>query len=534
MRVNSFRFWLALTFAARVLDGQTVINGSRSILGVWDASGAAAVKPFKSGAALPATCAQGEFFFRTGAEAHRRLYACVAANTWEREAYNQGTLAQLPAACDAGQIFFATDASPGINLYFCTTAGNPGVWTAMSAGVTGVFGRTGAVTAASGDYNFGQISGTLAASQIADGTTGTGAFARAASAALTSAALTAPTFSGPVGSDLNLGANAGLYEVANEGSTGTSVNKLAKLTGAPSTAVTSSVSDVTGIAGVCVAGCGTTGNAQLARSGRASCLFDGATTAGNYVQASVTAAGNCHDAGASFPAGGQVLGRVLSTNAAAGVFAMTVFPPGLPPSGGALDASSIVSGRLAAARNTLVPATGAGHFFPTGFPVLTAGSLAIDGPNQTRAWQFVLPFAMTVNKLVFLVTTGSGTCSGTCGLRLGIYNSSCTSILAQTIAITSGGSPNLSTTGAKSAPLITPVTLDPGVYHLAFSTDSTALRYETNFINNTAAYLNASQPRVGQIAVSTGSGAALTLPASCGTLNAFTGAYSWVPTVMFE
>jgi len=57
------------------------------------------------------------------------------------------------------------------------------------------------------------------------------------------------------------------------------------------------------------------------------CVFDGATTAGDYVQISSTVAGNCHDAGAAYPAGGQVLGRVLSTNASGGTYATHLFGP---------------------------------------------------------------------------------------------------------------------------------------------------------------------------------------------------------------
>src|SRR5262249_17980460 len=68
--------------------------------------------------------------------------------------------------------------------------------------------------------------------------------------------------------------------------------------------------------------------------GTASCVFDGATTAGDYVQNSSTTAGDCHDAGASVPAGGQVLGQVLSTNGAGGAYAMILYhDPGSAPSG---------------------------------------------------------------------------------------------------------------------------------------------------------------------------------------------------------
>lgn len=117
------------------------------------------------------------------------------------------------------------------------------------------------------------------------------------------------------------------FVIQNAGVTGTSQNHIAKLTGAPSTAVTPLTTDTDGFVGIVVAGAGTTLQASIAFSGTPSCTFDGATTSGDYVQESTTTAGDCHDAGASFPASGQVLGRVLSTNAGAGTYQILLFSP---------------------------------------------------------------------------------------------------------------------------------------------------------------------------------------------------------------
>jgi hypothetical protein len=114
--------------------------------------------------------------------------------------------------------------------------------------------------------------------------------------------------------------------IANAGSTGTTLNKLAKLTGAPSTAVITGTSDTGGAIGIVISDAGTTGSATIQTSGRASCVFDGATTAGHYVQISSGTAGDCHDSGASYPTAGQVIGRVLSTNGGAGTYAIDQFP----------------------------------------------------------------------------------------------------------------------------------------------------------------------------------------------------------------
>lgn len=69
-----------------------------------------------------------------------------------------------PSSCTVGEQYFATDATPGQNLFGCTATNT---WTLQGGGggggaVSSIFGRTGPVTAQSGDYNLSQIaSGTL-------------------------------------------------------------------------------------------------------------------------------------------------------------------------------------------------------------------------------------------------------------------------------------------------------------------------------------------------------------------------------------
>lgn len=114
--------------------------------------------------------------------------------------------------------------------------------------------------------------------------------------------------------------------IDNEGSTGTVGGKLAKLTGAPSKAIITSITDTGGVIGVVTSGGGIGGTATIAESGNSTCIFDGATAAGDYVQISQTVAGDCHDVGSSYPtSGGQVVGRVLSTNASGGVYNLNLF-----------------------------------------------------------------------------------------------------------------------------------------------------------------------------------------------------------------
>lgn len=106
----------------------------------------------------------------------------------------------------------------------------------------------------------------------------------------------------------------------NEIGTGTCLNCVVKLSGSPGSVKRTDAGDTTGAVGIAVEGTGTSGDAKVVVAGKAWCVFDGATTAHNYVQISSTTAGACTDAGASFPASGQVLGRVLSTNGAAGTY----------------------------------------------------------------------------------------------------------------------------------------------------------------------------------------------------------------------
>ena len=78
---------ILLFSAAAVLQAQTVINGSRTIKGAWDASGATATAPFVTGslANLPSTCNPGEGYFVTNVAPGQNLYLCTSANTWTQQ-----------------------------------------------------------------------------------------------------------------------------------------------------------------------------------------------------------------------------------------------------------------------------------------------------------------------------------------------------------------------------------------------------------------------------------------------------------------
>src|SRR3989449_2804060 len=131
------------------------------------------------------------------------------------------------------------------------------------------------------------------------------------------------------------GSGAFTFEPCNDSTTGTSLNFLAKYNAASSPCVVKAgAGDNDGVIGVVSGGAGSSGNAVVAYRGYAQCSFDGGTTGGDYVVASVTNAGDCHDAGATRPVGTQVIGRALSTNASAGTYSLFISlePPAAGPS----------------------------------------------------------------------------------------------------------------------------------------------------------------------------------------------------------
>ncbi len=170
---------------------------------------------------------------------------------------------------------------------------------------------------------------------------------------------------------------------------------------------------------------------------------------------------------------------------------------------------------------TLITTAGVGYWSPFD------GGSAFITPSVTdrdvRVWQVVLPFRATFGKVGINVATASGTscAGGTCAVVAGLYDSACANLLAWGRA-TGGGTPDINSTGAKWIPLMSAVTLDPGIYFIAIGSDSSTLTiYARDVHGQFAGIINGSTPRFGAASNrATGNGAGLTLPASCGTINA--------------
>jgi len=112
------------------------------------------------------------------------------------------------------------------------------------------------------------------------------------------------------------------FELPNNGTTGTVVNRLAKYDSSAN-ALEAAATDTDNIIGIVSSGAGTTGNAIITWRGYASCSFDSTATPtpGDYVVNSALgggSAGECHDAGSTQPSGSQSIGRVEQTGCTAG------------------------------------------------------------------------------------------------------------------------------------------------------------------------------------------------------------------------
>jgi len=214
------------------------------------------------------------------------------------------------------------------------------------------------------------------------------------------------------------GGGGGTLTIANASSTGTTVNTLTKLTGAPSTAVIAATTDTGGVIGITNSGAGTTGTATIAISGQSTCVFDGATTAGDYVQISSTTGGNCHDTGAAtYPTSGQVVGRVLSTNGGGGTYALDLFPSEIKAAsagGGFIQTLTAPSSGSFTARNFNVGAGVTTTQVNNSSPV-TSITLKQHDPSNTQnivaISKNVIAATFTVTEAISLATCGpSNTC----------------------------------------------------------------------------------------------------------------------------
>jgi hypothetical protein len=171
------------------------------------------------------------------------------------------------------------------------------------------------------------------------------------------------------------------------------------------------------------------------------------------------------------------------------------------------------------ANTVSVASTGLGYFLPSG--PTSAGAQSASGTSATYFLQFILPFPMSVSS-IGLNLAGGGTAGQAAAIA--IYDASCNKIAGSDVRQV-----GLASSGAVFPGLSATITLGPGVYYFGFGTDSSTASFQTAISSTMAALLNQpSNPRVFSGNALTGSGATLSLPASCGSKTA--GGWS-VPSV---
>ena len=237
------------------------------------------------------------------------------------------------------------------------------------------------------------------------------------------------------------------FELCNDAAGGTALNFLAKYNGAsPACAVKAGTSDTDGVIGVVSGGSGTSGNAVISYRGFAWCSFDQGTTAGDYVVASITNAGDCHDAGSTRPSGVQVIGRAETTNTGAGTYAIRVALDSPAGSGGGAAPGIWMTSPIAGSNGAAMPSSA----------------------NKMMLWGVVNPQLLTTTKVTYSVGTADNTANT---YDLGIYNSS-GALVVHTGS--TGGTTFANAGGTHTLNWVTSQTLTPGKYYVALTSSCTS------------------------------------------------------------
>lgn len=303
------------------------------------------------------------------------------------------------------------------------------------------------------------------------------------------------------GINLSLQTVAVVTEVPNDTTTGTSNNKLAKLT--PTGALKASATDVNTATYIVATGQGTSGNARLAVAGQVSCTMDAtaSNTEGFFVIASPSVAGDCSTT--SVPANGTwIVGQMVSNSTTSGSSATVLVGPGsfAPPA--------------------LTTAAQAGVFLPMISWPTTGGTAQVvsSTANVVTFSMFLLPTKVTVNHISTTVMTTSATAT----FNIAIYDSGGNRL------IDSG--PLACNTAQAVGASVGSITLQPGTYYIAAAaTDSTCAIIGITNPSNVQKMANLNGNRAGTSASHLVSP---NMPNPIGSLTAVNGIY--LPIVFIE
>jgi hypothetical protein len=185
-----------------------------------------------------------------------------------------------------------------------------------------------------------------------------------------------------------------------------------------------------------------------------------------------------------------------------------------------LQSLTVASGQLLTADQvTPFNSSGIGGFFGvTIYPQSPNTGPANAGANEVRVYQFVLPYAVTINKVTVTVSTSAAGAAD-----VGIYNSAGTRLL-----YTNGGI-NTGSQTTQTVPVVSgPVTLIAGVYYFAQTTNGVTPNFQQlNSFTVLGAILNNNLVRLGTAANNATAGV---LPSTLGTI---TGAVNVPPVLAF-
>lgn len=211
--------------------------------------------------------------------------------------------------------FVYVDATAAVKSWITTPASNNGFLITPNDGVVNIQFDSKESTSTS---HPAELWITLSSSGAAGATGPTGPTGATGATGAGSAGATGPT--GATGSTGVTGATGVATSTLSYTCSGTcSIGFLQKLVsynngtqGQSARVTNNTTSNLTGIVGVATSNATTGLPVTVAISGSASCMFSSAVNQGDFVQASGSTAGNCNDAGSTFPATNQVVGVALS------------------------------------------------------------------------------------------------------------------------------------------------------------------------------------------------------------------------------
>ena len=191
------------------------------------------------------------------------------------------------------------------------------------------------------------------------------------------------------------------FEFLNDATNGTTLNQLAIYNSGATGVQTAATSSTDGVVGIVSGGAGTSNKAVITWAGFAACNFDAANPiSGDYVVASTTQAGKCHDAGSTTrPTGVQAIGRIEN-----GGVRVSLAPPSGSGGGGAVGSVFGRTGAVTAANGdySVAQVTGAAADSAV---VHLAGAETVSG---TKTFSSDATFSGNLNVAGNINQTGTG------------------------------------------------------------------------------------------------------------------------------